>query len=49
MKKENLNTVSKAGDVYQELNEIKKMQKSVDSYWTMWSNTCADFFTVICC
>ena len=40
---------SKAGVVNKELAEIKKMQRSADSYWTLWSNTCADLYTVICC
>lgn len=40
---------SKAGMISKELEEIKKMQKSVDSYWTLWSNTCADYYTIICC
>lgn len=49
MQKENMVNMLKAGNIKTELNEIKKMQKSVDSYWTMWSNTCTDFYTVICC
>lgn len=39
----------KAGAISKELAEIKKMQKSVDSYWTMWSNTCGGLYTVLCC
>ena len=39
----------KAGAINKELAEIKKMQKSADSYWTMWSNTCAGLYTIICC
>lgn len=44
-----MQTVSKVGDISQELNEIKKLQKNPDSFLTMWSNTCADLYTVICC
>ena len=49
MKKENMQNVSVAGKVEAELKEIKKMQKSGDSYLSMWSNTCTDFYTIICC
>ena len=49
MKKEIMQNVSKAGNVYYEMNEIKKMQKNPDSLLTLWSNTCAGLYTVICC
>ena len=49
MKETMMQTVNKAGDVHQELSEIKKMQKVVDSYWTIWSEGCAGFFTLFCC
>ena len=49
MKKENVQNYSKAGSIQNELMEIKKMQKSVDSYWSLWSNTCGGLYTVICC
>ena len=49
MEKKDMQNISKAGLIVQELNEIKKMQKSADSYWTMWSNTCLDFLTILCC
>ena len=39
----------KAGAINKELSEIKKLQKSVDTYWTLWSNTCAGFLTLFCC
>ena len=41
--------VSVEGNISLELKEIKKMQKVTESYWSMWSNTCADFLTIICC
>lgn len=49
MKKESMQKISKAGNIHQELNEIKKMQKNPDSFLTMWSNTCTDFLTILCC
>lgn len=39
----------KAGVINKELAEINKLQKSADSFLSMWSNTCADLYTVICC
>lgn len=44
-----MHNVSKAGDVYQELFEVEKLQKAVDSYWTISTNTCGEIYTVICC
>ena len=41
--------LNSVGCISMEMEEIKKMQKSTDSFLSMWSNTCADFFTVICC
>ena len=41
--------ISKSGNINAELKEIKKVQKEADSYLSMWSNTCADFLTIICC
>ena len=41
--------IVKAGNVDLEMKEISKMQKLSDSYLSMWSNTCADFYTIICC
>lgn len=44
-----MNHLSKAGDIYQELNEVKKFQKSADSYWTISTETCGGLYTVFCC
>ena len=49
MKKEIMQVVSNAGNIAQELKEINKIQKNPDSFLTMWSNTCTDFLTVLCC
>lgn len=49
MRKEKDNVTVNAGNICKEILEIKKMQKSVDSYWTLWTNTCADFRTILCC
>lgn len=49
MKKENMNNMYNAGHIQKELAEIEKMQKSPDSFLTLWSNTCADYYTIICC
>ena len=42
-------TMQNAGNIYNEMNEIKKMQKTVDSYWTIWSEGCAGFLSLFCC
>lgn len=44
-----MQNVYQSGNISEELQEIEKMQKVKDSYWTLWSNTCADLYTVICC
>lgn len=49
MQNEIMKNRSKAGVIYKELAEIKKMQKTADSYWSLWSNTCGGLYTVICC
>ena len=49
MKKENMQNVSVSGKIEAELKEIKKMQKSTDSYWSLWSDTCGGLYTLICC
>lgn len=49
MKKEFMQNVCKAGNIEFELKEIKKTQKSVDSYLSLWSNTCSGLLTLICC
>ena len=49
MRKKDMINKSIAGEIIQELNEIKKMQKTADSYWSLWSNTCSGFFTLFCC
>lgn len=49
MQKEVMQNEIKAGAVDKELAEIKKMQKTADSYWSLWSNTCSGFFTLFCC
>lgn len=49
MKKEYVQNLSNAGIIFQELDEIKKLQKQPNSFLTMWTNTCTGFYTVICC
>ena len=49
MEKSTIKNVYGAGNVDLELKEIGKMQKSADSYWSLWTNTCAGLYTVICC
>ena len=49
MKKEDMQRVLCSGNVYLEMEEIKKTQKNPDALLTLWSNTCAGFLTVLCC
>ena len=49
MKETNMQNVSKAGNIHQELNEIEKLQKNPDSFLTLWTNTCTGYYTVVCC
>ena len=49
MKKDVIQNGLTAGNVGKEMAEIKKMQKSVDSFLTIWSNTCTDFMSIVCC
>lgn len=49
MKEKNMQSMSNSGIVEFELNEIHKLQKNPDGFLSMWSNTCADFTSVICC
>ena len=44
-----MQNVSKVGSINFELQEIKKMQKNPDALLTLWSNTCAGYYTIICC
>ncbi len=39
----------RAGDVTRELNEIKRIQEDTPYVLTLVTNTCSDFYTVICC
>ena len=47
--KENMQSVSKVGNIDLEMKEISKMQKLTDSYLSMWSNTCSGYYTLFCC
>ncbi len=38
-----------AGDISQEMEEIKKAQSTMPYFLTLLSNTCADFLTIMCC
>lgn len=49
MRKKDMINKSIAGEIIQELNEIKKMQQRMDSYWTISTNTCGELYTVFCC
>ena len=49
MSKKYMQKLSKAGNISNELNEIRKVQKSADSFLTMSTNTCGEFLTIICC
>lgn len=49
MKEQRNQKKGNAGIISKELGEIKKLQKNSDSYWSMWTNTCADLYTILCC
>ena len=49
MKKNNMQNVSSAGNIYKEIAEINKLQKGPDGLLTIWTNTCMDIRTVFCC
>ncbi|MBQ5674117.1 MAG: hypothetical protein IIV45_03365 [Lachnospiraceae bacterium] len=49
MKKGNMQNVSKTGDVAFEIREIEKMREKTNSYWSMVTNTCSGFLTLVCC
>lgn len=49
MKETNMQMVSKAGDIHQELSEIKKMQREPDGFLTIWSEVCATLYSLFCC
>lgn len=49
MKKEMMGKSLTSGNVGAEMEEIKKIQEKVQSYWTMATNTCTGFYTIICC
>jgi hypothetical protein len=49
MQKNVMQNALKAGVVNKELAEIKKMQKSPDTYWSLLTNTCSGFYTIFCC
>ena len=40
---------NKAGNISFELVEIREMQKNKDSFLSMSTNTCGEFYTIICC
>ena len=49
MRKENMQNLSKSGNISFELEEIQKMQTKSDGFLTISTSTCGEFYTVICC
>lgn len=49
MKNKNVQNTLSAGSVLKEVEQIKRLQKNVDSYLTAVTNTCSGFLTIICC
>lgn len=49
MKLNDMQKVSKAGNVNFELDQIKNLQKQADGFLTMSTNTCGELYTVFCC
>ena len=48
-KRKNMYEMSGAGDITKELNEIKKMQEDTPYVLSISTNTCGEFYTIICC
>ena len=49
MNKKDMQIALMSGNIDLELKEVNKMRKPEDSYWTMATNTCTGFRTIICC
>ena len=49
MKETTMQNVFTAGNIHQEVSEIKSMQRQADGYLTLWSETCAAFYSLFCC
>lgn len=47
--KKNMQNLLRAGDIVQELNEIKSMQESGPYVLTFSTSTCGEYLTIICC
>lgn len=47
--RKNVCGVLSAGDIYQELSEIKQIQEDVPYVLTLVTNTCSGIYTLVCC
>lgn len=49
MKENNLQTMEIAGNVVEELKEIKRMQEDAPYVLSISTSTCGEYLTIICC